>query len=231
MNNPVIVRVVKYIPRGGGNVVYEAFEEVEVSPGKWLPLDPRNPTPEEVESADDKAIAQQQATIATLTAERDSLQSQLAAMTTERDTALSEKASLQTSLDSANATIETLQATNAELQTSVSTLTGERDTAVSELATANARIAELTAIAEQPICTNFQIRAWLITKFGLGIIDQVTAMIASIPDATQRLLANQQWEYANNVLRDNPFVEQIAAALGMKSDEMDAAYLEASKIV
>ena len=56
-------------------------------------------------------------------------------------------------------------------------------------------------------------------------------MIASIPDATQRLLANQQWEYANNVLRDNPFVEQIAAALGMKSDEMDAAYLEASKIV
>jgi len=65
MNNPVIVRVVKYIPRGGGNVVYEAFEEVEVSPGKWLPLDPRNPTPEEVESADDKAIAQQQATITT----------------------------------------------------------------------------------------------------------------------------------------------------------------------
>jgi len=136
----------------------------------------------------------------------------------------------------------TINATNAarigELESQLSAMTAERDSLASEKAaltterdSLQARIDELTAIAEQPICTNFQIRAWLITKFGLGIIDQVTAMIASIPDATQRLLANQQWEYANNVLRDNPFVEQIAAALGMKSDEMDAAYLEASKIV
>jgi len=129
-------------------------------------------------------------------------------------------------------------ADNLRLQGELSAMTAERDSLATDKAaltterdSLQARIDELTAIAEQPICTNFQIRAWLITKFGLGIIDQVTAMIASIPDATQRLLANQQWEYANNVLRDNPFVEQIAAALGMKSDEMDAAYLEASKIV
>lgn len=136
----------------------------------------------------------------------------------------------------------TINATNAariaELTQSLADKTAEWETLKDEKAaltaerdSLQARIDELTAIAEQPICTNFQIRAWLITKFGLGIIDKVTAMIASIPDATQRLLANQQWEYANNVLRDNPFVEQIAAALGMKSDEMDAAYLEASKIV
>lgn len=99
----------------------------------------------------------------------------------------------------------------------------------------DARIAELEAIIAgkeaEVICTNFQIRAWLIGNFGIGIIDQVTAMIQAIPDATQRLLAIQQWEYANNVLRDNPFVNQIASALGMTSEQMDAAYLEASKIV
>lgn len=99
----------------------------------------------------------------------------------------------------------------------------------------DARIAELEAVIANrdasAICTNFQIRAWLITKFGLGIIDQVTAMISAIPDATQRLLAIQQWEYANNVLRDNPFVNQIATALGMTSEEMNEAYVEASKIV
>ena len=103
------------------------------------------------------------------------------------------------------------------------------------IAEKDARIAELEAElegkAKEAICTNFQIRAWLITKFGLGIIDQVTSMIQAIPDATQRLLAIQQWEYANNVLRDNAFVNQIATALGMTSDEMDAAYLEASQIV
>lgn len=138
----------------------------------------------------------------------------------------------------AGSMVGTQQARIAELESQLSSMTAERDsletektTLTTELDLLQDRIDELTAIAEQPICTNFQIRAWLITKFGLGIIDKVTAMIASIPDATQRLLANQQWEYANNVLRDNPFVEQIAAALGMKSDEMDAAYLEASKIV
>lgn len=182
-----ICKIEKFIPKNG-NPVLQVHEEAEIG-GRIVSLDPRNPNAEELQDADEKFAAAQQAKIA-------ELESQLSAMTAERDSLASEKAALTT----------------------------ERDLLQD-------RIDELTAIAEQPICTNFQIRAWLITKFGLGIIDKVTAMIASIPDATQRLLANQQWEYANNVLRDNPFVEQIAAALGMKSDEMDAAYLEASKIV
>lgn len=231
-----ICKKVQYIPTTG-NPVFEIFEETEIN-GRVISLDPRNPTAEELQDADEAFAAAQQAKIAeltksladktaewetlktdkaTLTTERDSLQSQVAELTASRDGLQTQLTEATTSLDAATGQVEAL--------------TTERDSALEQVATLENRIAELTAIAEQPICTNFQIRAWLITKFGLGIIDKVTAMIASIPDATQRLLANQQWEYANNVLRDNPFVEQIAAALGMKSDEMDAAYLEASKIV
>lgn len=111
MTNPVIVRTTKYIPRNGGPVVYEVFEEVEIN-GRWISLDPRSPTPEEMQSADDKAIAQQRATIATLTAERDSLQSQLttsvSTLTAERDSAVSQ-------LTSANERIATLETRIAEL--------------------------------------------------------------------------------------------------------------------
>lgn len=116
MNEPVIVRLEKYIPRNGGPVVCQVFEEVEVSPGRWIQLDPRNPTPEEVESADDKAIAQQQATIATLTTERDSLQSQVAELTADVQTASSQLEATTNQLAAANATIETLQARIDELE-------------------------------------------------------------------------------------------------------------------
>ncbi len=176
-------------------------------------------------------IAELEASLSAMTAERDSLATDKATLTTERDSLQSQVSELTTSRDDLQTQITEATTSLATATSQVEALTTERDSALEQVATLENRIAELTAIAEQPICTNFQIRAWLITKFGLGIIDKVTAMIASIPDATQRLLANQQWEYANNVLRDNPFVEQIAAALGMKSDEMDAAYLEASKIV
>lgn len=183
--------------------------------------------------------------IATLTAERDSLTQQLADMTTERDTALSEKASLQAQLDSANASLESANATietltsdkaaletaNAELQTSVSAITAERDSAVSELASANERIAELTAVAERPVATLSQIRVWLLQTLGVNAIKQVDAMIAAIPDELERAIAYQQWEYANNVLRDNPFVLLIAQQLNLTSEQMDEAYLAATRIV
>jgi chromosome segregation ATPase len=71
--------------------------------------------PQEVQDALASINAQQQATIATLTAERDSLNQQLSAMTTERDDALSEKASLQTQLDSANERVSTLESRIVEL--------------------------------------------------------------------------------------------------------------------
>lgn len=155
--------------------------------------------PQEVQHALAAIDAQQQTTIATLTAERDTLQTQISTLTTERDNALAQ-------LAAANERIATLQS----------------------------RIDEMTAQpAEppQPIATLSQIRVWLLKTLGVTAIEQVNSMIASIPDELQRAIAYQQWEYANQVLRDNPFVLMIAQRLGLSEEQMDAAYLEATRIV
>lgn len=225
MTTPVIVRTETFIPRNGGPVVYQVYEEVEVSPGRWISLDPRNPTPEEVQSADDKAIAQQQATIAAITAERDSLTQQLATMTTERDSALSEKASLQTLLDSANATIKTLtsnkaaiETANAELQTSVSTLTGERDSAVSQLEVANeriatleTRIAELTAEPEVPIVSRRQAQLALLE---MGLLDTVEKAVNEGPRVLRIEYEGPTW------MANNPVLVAMAKELGMSDEQI-----------
>jgi hypothetical protein len=117
------------------------------------------------------------------------------------------------------------------LKTEKAALTAERDSLLEQVATLTARIDELTAIAEQPVATLSQIRVWLLQHLGVNAIKQVDAMIAAIPDELQRAIAYQQWEYANNVLRDNPFLLIIARQLNMTTEQMDEAYLEATKIV
>lgn len=150
MTNPVIVRLEKFIPRNGGPVVFQVFEEVEVSPGRWLQLDPRNPTAEEVQSADDKAIAQQQATIATLTTERDSLQSDLTDAQSKCTIAESQVNQLEQQLDAANEQIATLTAERDALQQQANTLAAQVAQLTQENATALARIAELEAQLNPP---------------------------------------------------------------------------------
>jgi hypothetical protein len=58
-----IYKTEKFIPANGGSPVFQVLEEDE----SGRRFDPRNPTPEELEDADDAFAAAQQATIATLT--------------------------------------------------------------------------------------------------------------------------------------------------------------------
>lgn len=126
---------------------------------------------------------------------------------------------------------QSLTAERDSLTRHLATMTTERDSASSQLEVANARIAELTAVAEPPVATLSQIRVWLLQTLGVNAIKQVDAMIAAIPDELERAIAYQQWEYANNVLRDNPFVLLIAQQLNLTSEQMDEAYLAATRIV
>lgn len=158
-----------------------------------------------------------------MTAERDSLATDKAALTTERDSLQSQVSELTTSRDD-------LQTQITEATTSLATATGQVEVLTSERDSLQARIDELTAIAEQPVATLSQIRVWLLQNLGVNAIAQVNAMIEAIPDELQRAIAFQQWEYANNVLRDNPFLLLIAQQLNMTREQMDEAYLAATRI-
>ena len=62
-----------------------------------------------------------------------------------------------------------------------------------------------------------------------GKLAGVGAAIASMPEP-QRTAASIEWEYGNTLQRNNPFVSQIGAALGLDDAAIDALFVEASKL-
>ena len=77
-----------------------------------------------------------------------------------------------------------------------------------------------------PSITAWQIRRWLL---GNGItLAAVDAVIAAIPDATQREAVRVDWEYAPYIERSHPMLPVLAAALGV--EDLDAAFIEAEQI-
>lgn len=73
-----------------------------------------------------------------------------------------------------------------------------------------------------------QARLWLVRN---GITPtHVDAVIASIPDAMTRQTVQIDWEYATEVQRASPFIQQLGPALGLDEAALDAAFREAASI-
>jgi hypothetical protein len=76
--------------------------------------------------------------------------------------------------------------------------------------------------------TATQIRLWLIeNNFSLSNIDN---LIQSIEDQKTREKVMTEWEYAPYILRNHPFITTIGSALGLDDNQIDQAFVEASKI-
>jgi hypothetical protein len=120
---------------------------------------------------------------------------------------------------------EALQAVQADLATSNVTI----ETLQATIESLEATIVELTPPPKPESVTPAQIRLWLIAH-GISL-ETVSQMIAAIPDEATRAAAQVRWEYGLVVLRDDPLVQQMGAALGLTTDQMDAAFLAASQIV
>lgn len=73
-----------------------------------------------------------------------------------------------------------------------------------------------------------QIRLWLVTH-GVSL-DAVAAVIQAIPDAATRATVQIEWEYAPYIERGHPMLLPLAAALGMTSEQVDAAFREAAAL-
>ena len=63
-----------------------------------------------------------------------------------------------------------------------------------------------------------------------GLLDDVDAAIAAIPDPAQRKAAEIEWEYANTVERQSAFVQQLAAGLGLSAEQMDDLFVQAAAL-
>lgn len=69
-----------------------------------------------------------------------------------------------------------------------------------------------------------------LALLGAGLLDDVDAAIASIPDETTRRAAQIEWEFSNEVQRNNSFTALLGAGLGMSSAQIDALFIQAAAL-
>ena len=61
-----------------------------------------------------------------------------------------------------------------------------------------------------------------------GLLDDVYAAIAAIPDPANRKAAEIEWEYAQTVDRNSPFTQQMAAGLNLTAEQLDELFTQAA---
>jgi hypothetical protein len=76
--------------------------------------------------------------------------------------------------------------------------------------------------------TATQIRLWL---FRNGVsLEAVQSAIDAIPDEAARGETRIQWEYAPYVERSHPFINALGQSLGLTSEQIDQAFVEAARL-
>lgn len=76
------------------------------------------------------------------------------------------------------------------------------------------------------IVTMRQARLALLASGKLAAVD---AAIEALPEP-QKSAARIEWDYSSEVHRNRPFVQQLAQALGMTDEQLDAMFVEAAKL-
>lgn len=69
-----------------------------------------------------------------------------------------------------------------------------------------------------------------LALLGAGLLDQIESALAAIPDELQRRAAQIEWEYATEVARDSPWVQQLSATLGLTEEQLDGLFEAAAKL-
>lgn len=83
-------------------------------------------------------------------------------------------------------------------------------------------------IAPPQTITATQVRLWLVDN---NIdLDSITSAINSISDPILRQKTLVQWEYAPYIERNHPLIETIGQMLNLTPQQIDEAFLQASKL-
>lgn len=78
--------------------------------------------------------------------------------------------------------------------------------------------------------TRVTMRQARLALLGAGLLDDIEAALAAIPDAAQRRAAQIEWEYSSEVQRDRAWVQQVAAGLGLSDEQLDALFEQAAAL-
>lgn len=80
-----------------------------------------------------------------------------------------------------------------------------------------------------PVVPSFiTMRQARLALMGAGLLDDVDTAIAAISDPTTRKAAQIEWEFSNELQRNNAFVALLAPALGLSGVQVDALFVQAA---
>ena len=80
-----------------------------------------------------------------------------------------------------------------------------------------------------PIPTTITMRQARLVLLGAGLLNSVSTAINALP-SPQKEAAQIEWEYSNEVQRNNGFVSQLAPALGLTEAQLDALFLAGASL-
>ena len=69
-----------------------------------------------------------------------------------------------------------------------------------------------------------------LALLSVGYLDRVQEAFANISDEQVKKAAMIEWEYAGTVERASPFTTQMAALLGLSSDDLDRLFMAAAAL-
>jgi len=69
-----------------------------------------------------------------------------------------------------------------------------------------------------------------LALLGAGLLDDVDTAIAAIPDETTRRAAQIEWEFSNEVQRNNSFTALLGAGLGLGHEQIDQLFIQAAAL-
>lgn len=90
----------------------------------------------------------------------------------------------------------------------------------------------LTPPPDQPqvVPASVTMRQARLALLAAGLLDDVDAAIAAIPDPVQRKAAQIEWEYATEVRRESPMLAMLAPALGLDDAALDDLFRRAAEV-
>lgn len=80
------------------------------------------------------------------------------------------------------------------------------------------------------IPTSLTPRQAKLALLSAGLLDDVDAAIEAIPDAATKRVAQIEWEYAQEVRRDWPLLNAVAAGMGMTDAQIDDLFTLAATL-
>ena len=86
-------------------------------------------------------------------------------------------------------------------------------------------------LVEQPVVViQVTMRQARLALLQAGLLSSVQAALQAIPDEMQKQAALIEWEFAATVDKGSPWVTNLAAALGLTAEALDALFLAASQL-